>query len=84
MKAKPCNVQYVTCNMQQITVRLEKIGPPYQSSSSLVGLVWLNPSAQAGGSLLVLGSLSCALMVNLQFIHQFLLGKVGPHLDKVE
>ena len=35
--------------------------PPYRSSSSLVGLVWRNPTAEAGGTLLVLDFLSCVL-----------------------
>ena len=38
--------------------------PPYQSSSSLVGLVWRNPSAEVEGTLLVLDFLSCPHVVN--------------------
>ena len=61
----PCPAPWRQAPATLHMLKAQKQGaPPCQSSGSLVGLVWWNPSAEAAGTLLVLDSLSCAPLVN--------------------
>ena len=80
----PCPAPWRQAPATLHMLKAQKQGaPPCQSSGSLVGLVWRNPSAEAAGTLLVLDFLSCAPLVNfLARPGRSLLGKVCPHLDE--